>query len=77
MYVFIQCICERPEYLPATPADAAADADGNTPIHLAAANGFVPFLDDCGEEMYKPYLDQINNERRTPLHLAAEHGHIK
>jgi hypothetical protein len=57
------------------PQIEAADADGNTPLHLGAAHGHifvVKTLLDEGEN-----INAYNNNKETPLHLASANGHLE
>merc|ERR1711981_1393734 len=52
-----------------------ADADGWTPLHLAARYGHVRIV-----EFLAPLVDNPNAPKPdgwTPLHLAARYGHVK
>ena len=53
---------------------------GNTPLHMAAANGHtkvVKFLLEAGADInFKAYYDTEANDM-TPLHKAARHGHAE
>ncbi|RDD43947.1 Transient receptor potential cation channel subfamily A member 1 [Trichoplax sp. H2] len=55
--------------------------DGGAPIHFAASRGateVIGLLLDSANNKRRKYIDQINdrdNERRTPLHRAAQGGY--
>jgi hypothetical protein len=51
------------------------DANGNTPLHVAASGGMrslVKALLSCGADPNK-----LNRDLRNPLHIAASHGHAE
>lgn len=55
--------------------------DGGTPIHFAASRGateVIGLLLDSANNKRRKHIDLINdrdNERRTPLHRAAQGGY--
>lgn len=53
---------------------AAKDMDGCTALHYAARNGHIHVTADLLTSCRNKYLNERNVWRRTPLHLAAEHG---
>lgn len=62
----VQMLMERKVSLEKT------DREGNTPLHIAAKNGFhhlVPLLWDY-------YINDLNEHGKTPLHFAIEFGHV-
>uniref|UniRef100_A0A670I300 Uncharacterized protein n=1 Tax=Podarcis muralis TaxID=64176 RepID=A0A670I300_PODMU len=53
----------------------AKDMDGCTSMHYAAINGNVEILQALLAAGKNKNIDDKNIWRKTPLHLAAEHGH--
>lgn len=49
------------------------DAEGNTPLHLAAGGGFIEVVKELLEQGASPTVE--NKQGLTPLHLAAKGGH--
>ena len=53
----------------------STDIQHNSPLHLAAANGSI----DCIETLLGCEgicTDKKNDKNKTPMHMAAENGHI-
>ena len=56
----------------------ATNSDGNTALHIAAKHGNLAAIrillegDSINHEMYF-----VNKKGKTPLHMAAEGGHIQ
>nr|CUU98032.1 ankyrin 23:unc44 [Hymenolepis microstoma] len=49
------------------------DADGNTPLHYAAAEGFIDGVSLL--ILHRCYIDPVNNTGSTPLILAMQNQH--
>lgn len=62
---------------PGRPRDRieAPDADGNTALHLGAANGHIFIVKTLLDEGAN--INSCNKTKETPLHLAAANGHIE
>ena len=51
--------------------------DGNTSVHMAAANGHLPVLKLLCEHLLNGDVNIQNNEQNTPLHWASLNGHLE
>ncbi|KAG1678688.1 Transient receptor potential cation channel subfamily A member 1 [Nymphon striatum] len=65
----------KEEIYPALSILDVPDRSLNTPLHVAAVNGYIDCLTVLVAEGAK--LDVKNENRKTPLHLAAENGRTK
>uniref|UniRef100_A0A8C6XPG1 Uncharacterized protein n=1 Tax=Naja naja TaxID=35670 RepID=A0A8C6XPG1_NAJNA len=54
---------------------ASKDMDGCTPMHYAAISGNMEILEELLVAGNNKNINDKNIWRKTPLHLAAEHGH--
>jgi predicted acylesterase/phospholipase RssA/ankyrin repeat protein len=48
------------------------DHEGNTPLHVAAKNGFHNLV----APLWSRYIEKTNHEGKTPHHIAVEYGHL-
>lgn len=89
---FIECLLDMSRYGEfdelkealqyAVPLEVKSQKNGNTLLHMAAANGhydIVEYLinDRVPQEMVGIYINQKNTEGNTALHWAALNGHLK
>ena len=54
---------------------AAVDEDGQTPLHIAARDGFVDICIQLAATDPCPEAAALDNYKMTPFHLACEGGH--
>ncbi|PFX34625.1 Transient receptor potential cation channel subfamily A member 1-like [Stylophora pistillata] len=52
-----------------------SDRDENTPLHVAAQNGYASVVQVLLD--YKAKINARNEDQDTPLHLAAKHGKVR
>ncbi|XP_067049296.1 transient receptor potential cation channel subfamily A member 1 homolog isoform X2 [Acropora muricata] len=52
-----------------------SDLDKNTPLHVAAKNGFAIIVEELMSKGAR--INQRNKDEKTPLHLASENGKVR
>lgn len=57
------------------PVDKPIPKILQTALHIAADNGFEFVVSELLDRLAKSYV--LDSDKRTPLHLAAVHGHLK